>query len=181
MASIVLVLAACGDDAADGEIDTIVFADAGWESIRVHNHIAQTIIEEGFGYDTDVTSGSTATTIQGLRNGDINVYTEVWTDNIKELYEESIESGDIKKLSVNFDDNDQGLWVPRYVIEGDEERGIEPLAPDLKTVEDLGKYPDVFEDPEDPGRGRIINAPSGWELKDNISEKIEALGLDETF
>lgn len=180
-ATFLIVLAACGDSASNEDIDTIVFADAGWDSIRVHNSIAQTIIEEGFDYDTDVTSGSTATTIQGLRNGDINVYTEVWTDNIRDLYEESIDSGDIVKLSVNFDDNDQGLWVPRYVIEGDDERGIEPLAPDLKTVEDLKDYPDVFEDPEDPGRGRIINAPSGWELKDNISEKIEALGLDETF
>src|SRR5690625_6912494 len=77
---------------------------------------------------------------------------EAWTDNIKEVYEEALEAGDIEELSVNFDDNDQGLYVPTYVIEGDEERGIEPMAPDLKTVEDLKDYPDVFEDPEDPGR-----------------------------
>lgn len=181
LASIVLVLAACGGDNADGDIETIIFADAGWDSIRVHNHIAQKIIEEGYGYKTDVTSGSTATTIQGLRTGDINVYTEVWTDNIKDLYEEAIDAGDIVKLSVNFDDNDQGLYVPRYVIEGDAERGIEPLAPDLKTVQDLAKYPEVFEDPEDPGRGRIINAPSGWAVLDHLSEKIVTYGLNEMY
>src|SRR5690625_3217895 len=149
--SILIVLSAC-DSTGDDEIETIVFADAGWDSIRVHNSIAQKIVEEGFGYDTDVTAGSTAATFQGLIEADINVYMEVWTDNIKEVYEEAIDNGDIEKLSVNFDDNDQGLYVPRYVIEGDEERGIEPLAPDLKTVEDLKKYPEVFEDPEDPGR-----------------------------
>src|SRR5690625_1231338 len=146
-----MILSACGSS-DNGDIETIVFADAEWDSIRVHNHIAQTIIEEGYGYDTDVTAGSTAATVQGLREGDINAYTEIWTDNIKEVYEDAVDSGDIVKVSTNFSDNDQGLYVPTYVIEGDEERGIEPMAPDLRTVEDLKDYPDVFEDPEDPGR-----------------------------
>src|SRR5699024_11147721 len=61
------------------------------------------------------------------------------------------------------------------------ERDIEPLAPDLKTVEDLKKYPEVFEDPEDPGKGRVINAPSGWELEKNITEKFDTYGLNETL
>lgn len=178
--SMLIVLAACGGS-DDGEIDTIVFADAGWDSIRVHNSIAQIIVEEGFGYDTEVTAGSTAATFQGLIEADINVYMEAWTDNIKEIYEEAIDNGDIEQLSVNFNDNDQGLYVPRYVIEGDAERGIEPLAPDLKTVEDLKKYPEVFEDPENPGRGRVINAPSGWAVADHIDDKFELYGLDETL
>src|SRR5699024_196463 len=68
-----VMLAACGGDSeAEGTIDEIVFADAGWDSIRVHNYIARTIIEEGFGYETDETTGSTAATIQGLRDGDIH-------------------------------------------------------------------------------------------------------------
>ncbi len=174
-----VVLSACSS--SDGELDTIVLADAGWDSVRVHNSIAQQIIEEGFGYDTEVTAGSTAATIEGLRQGDINVYMEVWTDNIKEVYEEAIEAGDFEAVSVNFDDNVQGLYVPTYVIEGDEERGIEPAAPDLKTVEDLKKYPDVFKDPEDPGRGRILNAPSGWAVAEAINAKFDAYGLEETM
>src|SRR5690625_3525283 len=182
-----VMLAACGGSDTEGaeeaekSIDEIVFADAGWDSIRVHNYIARTIIEEGFGYETDETTGSTAATIQGLREGDINAYTEVWTDNIKEVYEEAIEAGDIEKVSTNFDDNDQGLYVPTYVIEGDPERGIEPMAPDLRTVEDLKDYPEVFEDPEDPGRGRIINGPTGSEVETAITEKFETYGLDETM
>lgn len=181
------IVTACGGGNDDGskdeveEIETIVFADAGWDSIRFHNSVAQTIVENGFDYKTDSISGSTATTMQGLREGDIQVYTEIWTDNIIEIYEEVIEAGEVERLSTNFDDNTQGLYVPSYVIEGDPERDIEPLAPDLKTVEDLKKYPEVFEDPEDPGRGRVINAPSGWELEKNITEKFETYGLDETL
>lgn len=182
----IVLLGACGGDNSGEEqgpqdIKEIVFADAGWDSIRVHNTIAQTIIENGYGYETDVITGSTATTYQGLRTADIHVYMEAWTDNIKEIYEESIEEGDVVELSVNFNDNTQGLYVPAYVIEGDDERGIEPLAPELRTVEDLKKYPEVFEDPENRSKGRIINAPSGWEVNDHISRKFETYDLDEKF
>src|SRR5690625_3477840 len=135
VAAILVVLSACsGGSETEKEIDTIVFADAGWDSIRVHNSIAQTIIEEGYGYDTDVTAGSTAATFEGLRQGDITVYMEAWTDNIKEVYEEALEAGDIEEVSVNFDDNDQGLYVPTYVIEGDEERDIEPVRSEERRV-----------------------------------------------
>ncbi|MED4129314.1 ABC transporter substrate-binding protein [Shouchella miscanthi] len=178
----IALLSACGDGTGnEDELSVITFADAGWESIRIHNAIAQTIIEEGYEMDTDTTMGSTAATVQGLRDGDINVYMEVWTDNIRELYDESIESGDIIEVSTNFDDNVQGLYVPTYVIEGDEERGIEPLAPDLRRVDQLVDYPDVFPDPEDSSKGRVLNAPSDWAIYDDISTKFETYGLGETF
>ena len=66
-------------------------------------------------------------------------------------------------------------------IEGDESRGIEPVAPDLRTVEDLVKYPEMFEDPEDPSKGRIIGAPSSWSVSEHLATKIETYGLDEQF
>lgn len=98
LASILIILSACGSS-SDGELDKIVLADAGWDSIRIHNSIAQIIMEEGFGYDTEVTSGSSTATVQGLRQGDINAYMEIWTDNIKELYEEATEAGDFETVS----------------------------------------------------------------------------------
>ena len=175
------VLSACGGSESSDELETIVFADAGWDSFRVHNAIAQKIVEEGYGYDTEVIAGSTAATFQGFRDGDINVYMEVWIDNIKKVYNEAIDEGDIEKVSVNFDDNVQGLYVPTYVIEGDDERGIEPLAPDLKTVEDLKNYPELFADPAKPDKGRLINGPSGWSVAEAVTQKMETYGLNETF
>lgn len=176
----ILVITACGAE-DEQAIDTIILADAGWDSIRIHNSITQIIIEEGYDYKTDITLGSTAATMQGLRDGDIHVYTEVWIDNMKELYEEVTSSGDVKRVSTNFSDIDQGLFVPTYVIEGDVERGIDPVAPDLKTVEDLKKYPHIFPDPENPNKGRIINAPSGWLTGDIIDIKFDLYGLDELY
>lgn len=175
-----LLLVGCMDEANE-EIDTVKFVDAQWDSLQVHNYIAGKIVEEGYGYDTEIITGSTSAAVQGVRQGDAHVFMELWTDNIPELYNEALDSGDAVQLSVNFDDNAQGLYVPTYVIEGDEERGIEPLAPNLKTVEDLKEYPDVFEDPEEPGKGRVINSPSGWEVDKDIEKKFDYYDLHDTY
>ena len=90
--SLIVLLSACGAGASKDSIDVITFADAGWDSIRVHNSIAQLIVEEGYGYETEVTNGTTAATIQALEKGDINVYMEIWTDNVKDVYEKAIEN-----------------------------------------------------------------------------------------
>jgi glycine betaine/proline transport system substrate-binding protein len=57
-----------------------------------------------------------------------------------------------------FDDAAQGFYVPRYLVEGDAERGIEPLAPDLRSVSDLPRYAELFRDPSSPTRAASTTA-----------------------
>jgi len=117
----------------------------------------------------------------GVRSGDIDVSMEIWTANQKEPYNEALAAGEVVELGVNFDDNAQGLYVPTYVIEGDAERGIEPMAPGLKTVKDLEDYWQVFEDEEDPSKGRIYGAIPGWAVDEIMRTKVETYGLDEYY
>ena len=42
--------------------------------------------------------------------------------------------GTVLDLGLNMEASEMSFLVPRYVIEGDPERGIEPMAPDLKSV-----------------------------------------------
>jgi glycine betaine/proline transport system substrate-binding protein len=49
--------------------------------------------------NTDEITGSSSITLQGLIQGDIDIYMEAWTDNYKEVYNSGIESGDIVELS----------------------------------------------------------------------------------
>ncbi|MDW7651774.1 MAG: ABC transporter substrate-binding protein [Bacillota bacterium] len=178
--------AGCGGEGnnegnGDAEVGTLVFADAGWESIRFHNFVAGYIIENGFGYETEVIAGTTPVTFTGLRSGSIDVYMELWRDNIEDAYNEAVANDEIEVVSVNFDDNAQGLWVPTYVIEGDPERGIEPMAPGLTSVLDLPDYWELFQDPEDPSKGRIVGSPPGWAVDEILNQKVASYGLDETF
>jgi len=166
---------------ANDDKPTLIFADAGWDSICFHNDVARFIIENGYGYPTDVIPGSTPTTFAGFRNGDIDIYMELWKQNIIEDYQDAIEKGEIIEVSINFDDNDQGLYVPTFVLKGDPARGIEPMAPDLKTVKDLPKYWELFKDPEDPSKGRIYGSIPGWVADEILFAKFENYGLDENF
>lgn len=158
----------------------IVFGDAGWDSMKFHNAVAMLVAREAYGYDTEEISGSTAITYNALKQGDIHVYMETWTDSIAP-YQEDVEAGHVVELGVNYDDNIQGLYVPRYVIEGDAQRGLEPLAPDLKTVEDLKDYAHIFPDPDEPGKGRIYGAISGWQIDEIMRLKVAFYGLDAMY
>lgn len=180
LTALCLALVICLSFAAQASAKTAVFGDAGWDSMKFHNAVAMLIAENAFGYETEEMSGSTAITYNALKRGDIDIYMETWTDSI-EPYQKDVRNGRIVELGVNYDDNKQGIYVPRYVIEGDAERGIPALAPDLKTVEDLKRYSSLFTDPEDRSRGRIFGAISGWAIDEVMRKKIEFYGLDSQY
>lgn len=172
-----------GNDMHSGQKSktTIVLGDFNWDSALVNNRIAQFIIENGYGYQTDVIPGETIPLMQGLSNGDVDVAMEIWVQNAQEAYDRGIADGSFVDLGTNFNDNVQGFFVPTYVIEGDPDRGIEPMAPDLKTIDDLPKYRELFVDPEDKSKGRIYGGVPGWEADKILTDKIENYGLDQYY
>lgn len=185
MLAISLAVSGCGtedtgNDGADTK-QTIVFGAFGWDSALFHNEVAAFILEQGYGYSTDAIPGETIPLMLGLRSGDIDVGMEIWVENAQEAYDKGIESGEFIDLGTNFNDNVQGMFVPTYVIEGDPDRNIEPMAPDLKTIEDLPRYWELFKDPEEPTKGRFHSAIPGWEADKILSEKFETYGLNENY
>ncbi|HZJ83833.1 MAG TPA: glycine betaine ABC transporter substrate-binding protein [Clostridia bacterium] len=163
------------------EKPTLILTDVGWDSIRIHNAIASTIIEEGYGYPTEVMVASSPIMATALAQGDLDICMEVWVDNILDVYVPAVEKGDIVQLSINFDDNAQGLYVPTYVIEGDPERGIEPMAPNLRSIHDLPDYWELFEDPDNPSKGRIYGAPPGYVADEILKTKIINSNIDDSY
>jgi glycine betaine/proline transport system substrate-binding protein len=67
------------------------------------------------------------------------------------------------------------------MIEGDPERGIEATAPGLKSIEDLPRYANLFPDPENPGKGRILVGPPGWSATAISEELMDEYGLYDTY
>jgi glycine betaine/proline transport system substrate-binding protein len=189
-----LVLASCtgDDDDANGSNGdtgdtpqaeyegTITFADLDWVSPVIHNRIAQFILENGYGYETDTIPGTTQPMFQGMVTGDIDVSMEIWVQQLPP-YLDAVENGEVVDLGLNFSDTPQGWYVPTYMLEGDDDRGIEPVAPDLRHVDDLPEYKMLFEDDENPGMGRLYIGVPGWELTEINYAKMEAYGLDEHF
>ncbi len=159
----------------------IIATGNGWDSQMLHNEIAKLIVENAYeGYTFETSTGSSTMNWQALVSGDIDIDIESWTDNVVS-YPDDLANGDIVDIGVLVPDSNQGVYVPRYVIEGDAERGIEPMAPDLKTVEDLKNYADLFPDDEDESMGRIYGGIPGWMADEILYKKYEYYGLDEMY
>lgn len=159
----------------------VVFLDFSWDSVQVHNRIAGFILEHGYGMSVDYLFADTIPGMLALRRGDAQLTMEIWPDNIIDIWETALRRGELVDLGLNFPDAPQGWYVPTYMIEGDPERGIEPMAPDLRSVADLPRYWELFRDPEVPSKGRFYTAPPGWAANDINREKLEAYGLLDTF
>lgn len=173
-------LLGCGKESQQEAKYEIKFADVGWDSVKFHNAVAGFIAESAYGYTWKEIPGSTPIMHEAMVKGEIDVNMEEWTDNIA-TYPEDLAAGLFQDLGTNFNDNIQGFYVPRYVVEGDPERGIAPMAPDLHSVQDLRNYADLFPDDENPGKGRIYGAIPGWEVNEIMRKKVTYNGLDSQY
>ncbi|TVQ39120.1 MAG: ABC transporter substrate-binding protein [Spirochaetaceae bacterium] len=186
-ASVVLLAAAAhaplfAAGTAEPDTRTLVFADASWDSILVHNRIAQLIIENGFdGYSVDFVPGDTIPLVTGLRRGDVHVMMESWHNNWQEVYDEATATGELVNLGENLPEGPQGWYVPTYVMKGDPGRGIDAVAPDLRSIADLPRYWELFRDPESPRYGRILVGPPGWAITEASEQMLIDAGLDEYY
>ncbi|WP_303296063.1 ABC transporter substrate-binding protein [Pyramidobacter piscolens] len=162
---------AAGGTATGKEKTALTFADVGWDSIKLNNALAGLIAEKVFGYTWQETPGSTPISHEALLKGEIDVHMEEWTGNIPS-YAPDLRAGRFVELGVNFDDNRQGFYIPRYVAD---------RYPDLKTVKDLARHAELFPDPEDASRGIVYGGIVGWEITEIMNRKIAAYGLDEHY
>ncbi|MEH0888833.1 glycine betaine ABC transporter substrate-binding protein, partial [Enterobacter sp. UNJFSC 003] len=75
-----------------------------------------------------------------------------------------------------FPDASEGWFVPRYLVSGPDAK-----APELKSVQDLKRYKDLFADPDEPGKGRFYNCVAGWVCEGINTKKLAAYGLAQDF
>ena len=182
-----LSIAGCGGDPKvssneGGKKEKLVMADVTWDSVKVHNRIVGFILQHGYGYpEPECIFGETLPLLQGQVQGNVDITMEVWKDNYEEPWNEALKGGTVKDMGSNYPDSPQGWYVPTYMIKGDPERGIKPVAPDLKSVTDLPRYWQLFKDPEVPSKGRFHNSPPGWAVTEINETKINTYGLDKTF
>jgi len=178
----VLISLLCMSGGALAQEKNVTFVDFSWNSVQMHNRIAGFVLEHGYGFKPEYLFAESVPGLTGLAKGDVDIAMEMWVDNVLEWYNEAVgRNKAVIDLGPTFPDSPQGWYVPTYVIEGDPERGIEPMAPDLKSVFDLPKYWELFKDPENPKKGRFYNAIPGWVVHDINMKKLDAYGLTDTY
>ena len=162
-----------GDAAGPVATEPIIFADLNWTSAQLQNRIAQYLVEEGYGYATDVTFGNTLPLFQGLRRGDIHVNLEIWLPNQIEVWEDAVAKGEVASVGESLGKDWQSAFViPAYMQE---------QYPDLDSVEDLKdeKFRQLFATPETGGKARLVSCVIGWACEEVNAQQIESYGLAE--
>jgi glycine betaine/proline transport system substrate-binding protein len=158
----------------------ITFGDFTWDSVQFHNRVAGFLIENGWERDVNYMVVQEIPGFVGMERGDLQLAMEAWVDN-SSYWDADRDEDKMVSLGKNYPDAPQGWYVPTYMIEGDEERGIEPMAPDLKSVKDLPRYWELFKNRDVNEKGKFYNGPSGWVISTINKKRLHEYGLEETF
>jgi len=157
------------------------FADQNWESAAFTTHVFVRILRDAFGCKTEIVPGTPAAAEAALGQNDLQIIAEIWSGR-SAIIEDAIKADQVRVVGDTLEGGaEQGWYVPEFVVKGDAARGIEPLAPDLRSWKDLPKYKQLFRDPEQPEKGRFLNCPTGWVCEGTNSRLLSLYGLDEHY
>src|SRR5690554_257928 len=159
----------------------IKLAGQTWESAEFTTQLISRLLVDGYGCKTDIVPGTAAAIESALAQGDVDIIAEQWSGR-SPIIEKAIQQGDVQVVGDTLIDGaQQGWYVPDYVVHGDPARGIQPMAPDLKSWRDLPQYKGLFKDPEVPVKGRFLNCPTGWVCEQTNSRLLTLHGLDDDY
>jgi len=156
--------AGCGD---------VSIASMSWQSAEVLASVDKFILNKGYGCNADITVGDTVPIITSMvEKGQPDVAPEGWVDLIPELMGRGLKEGKLVQGAEALPDGgNQGWWIPKYVADA---------HPDIKTIADALKHPDLFPAPEDAKKGAVTNGPQGWGATVVTSQFYKAYGAAKT-
>lgn len=150
----------------------VTIADMNWASASAVAWIDKIILSSGYGCDAEIVAGDTMPTIASMsEKGQPDIAPEMWINSARDVLDKAVADG---KLFYAVDEMPggavDGLWIPKY---------MQDAHPDLKTVADVLKHPDLFPDPEDSSRGALYNCPAGWSCQISTANHYKAYKMKE--
>lgn len=157
--------------AAHAECGDVTLAVFSWQSAEANAYVDQFILNHGYGCNATTVSGDTVPTLTSMiEKGQPDVASSVATSLLGDFYKKGIDEGRVKKIGVGISDGSvSGWYIPKYLADA---------HPDIKTVEDAVKHPELFPAPEDPSKGGVIQGPQGWGDTVVTAQLYKGLDLD---
>ncbi|MDY6963475.1 MAG: ABC transporter substrate-binding protein [Pseudomonadota bacterium] len=148
-------LSVTGASVAAAECGDVTIASMNWQSAEVLAALDQLILNEGFGCNAEIIVGDTVPTLTSMvEKGEPDLAPEGWVDLLPEVVGRGVSEGKLVGAAVALSDGAvQGWWIPKYIADAN---------PQIQTIEDVLKHPELFPDPEDASKGAIHNGPAGW-------------------
>ena len=172
---------ACGGSTDDSETKgTIYLVDQDWNGQLVLTAVAQILLEQEMDYSvaTKFAPADSAPLFIGLETGDFHFVCCNWPSYSAALLEEYVDSedGTVERMGLVGISGESGWYTPSYVVNGDSARGIDAVAPDLNTYEQLEQYKSVFATSDTGDSGRLLEFTPAWDTRGE--ERMEAFEAD---
>lgn len=146
----------CGPSLVNAaDCGSLTIASMNWQSAEVLSNVDKIILNEGYGCEAEITVGDTVPTITSMaEKGEPDVAPEAWVDMLPDVVKKGVEEKKLVTAANALPEGGvNGWWIPKYIADA---------HPDIKTIQDALKHPELFPDPEDPSKGTIHNGPQGW-------------------
>lgn len=157
--------------AAAQDCGSLTIASMNWQSAELAAAVDQFILNNGYGCSAEIIQGDTVPTITSMvEKGQPEIAPEGWVDLVPEVIQQGIGEGKIVVTTDILSDGAvQGWWVPKYIVDAN---------PEIKTIDDMLKHPELFPDPEDSSKGAVFNGPQGWGGTVVTSQLYKAYGAE---
>lgn len=163
---------ASGSEAACGRVKV---ANMNWQSAEVLAHVDQIILSAGYGCEVELVPGDTMPTLTSMmEKGQPDVAPEAWINAVRQPLDAAVSEGRLHYAARSLPDGGvEGWWIPKYVAD---------QHPEIRTIEDALKRPELFPAAEAPGKGAVHNCPSGWSCQITTENAFKAWGAkDQNF
>ena len=136
--------------AACGDITLAVFS---WQSAEAQAYVDKFILNNGYGCNATTVAGDTVPTITSMiEKGQPDIAPDAAPTLLGDFYAKGVAEGRVSRIGTSISDGSfSGWYIPQYVADA---------HPDIKTVDDAIKHPELFPSPEDPSKGGVIQGLS---------------------
>ncbi len=177
--SAALVLSACGErqatdttaaaPVAAAACGKVTVANMNWQSAEVLAAIDEFILSKGYGCEVEVVPGDTMPTLTAMmEKGQPDVAPEAWINAVRQPLDAAVAEGRLHYAARSLQDGGvEGWWIPQYVAQA---------HPQIKTIDDALKHPELFPDQENKGKGAVHNCPAGWNCQITTANAFKAWG-----
>ncbi|UWU15669.1 ABC transporter substrate-binding protein [Rhizobium sullae] len=169
-----LTFAVClfaGGRAAQADCGNVSIAEMNWASAAIAANFDKFILENGYGCNVTTVAGDTVPTFASMdQKGEPDIAPELWTASVRTQLEAAATSGRLVQASeILADGAIEGWWIPKFIADAN---------PDIRSVQDALKRPDLFPSPKSASKGAIHNCPSGWSCRISTANIFKALKGD---
>ncbi len=141
--------------ATAAECGDVTISNMNWQSAEVLANIDKIVLNAGYGCNAELVVGDTVPTLTSMtEKGQPDVAPEGWVDLLPDVVQKGIADKKlVSTVEALSDGAVQGWWIPKYLADAN---------PDIKTIPDALKHPELFPAPEDSSKGAVFNGPQGW-------------------